>query len=227
MSRRPPQAPSSSLSQVSNNAFAGVLHERTDRNVEEVDTSSDDEVVAPDDTQRRRSRGPRPSLLPPRRRRRSSCAPRLSLAARSNTTNANLSELYQKAIRLNAENKINAGNSWNLALIENMDKVVALDADAMDGSDGENNNNNRVNFAKASCTLDASVKIYGYRVDDVHLTSYKVLANLNRTDKKPSVATERGEPENDEVEEDVRETRGPKRTKNPSTGSTLESNHGT
>ncbi|EJK47948.1 hypothetical protein THAOC_33297, partial [Thalassiosira oceanica] len=40
----------------------------------------------------------------------------------------------------------------------------------------------RVNFAKASCTLDASVKIYSYRVDDVHLSSYRVLANLNRSD---------------------------------------------
>lgn len=39
-----------------------------------------------------------------------------------------------------------------------------------------------VNFQKASCTLDASVKIYGYRVDDVHSAGYKVLANLNRTD---------------------------------------------
>ena len=42
----------------------------------------------------------------------------------------------------------------------------------------------RVNFTKASCTLDASVKIYSYRVDDVHLSSYRVLANLNRTDTK-------------------------------------------
>ena len=33
-----------------------------------------------------------------------------------------------------------------------------------------------------SCTLDASVKIYSYRVDDVHASSYKVLANLNRTE---------------------------------------------
>lgn len=42
----------------------------------------------------------------------------------------------------------------------------------------------RVNFAKASCTLDASVKIYSYRVDDVHLSSFRVLANLNRSDNK-------------------------------------------
>ena len=39
-------------------------------------------------------------------------------------------------------------------------------------------NEPRVIFTKASCTLDASVKsFYSYRVDDVHLTSYKVLAN--------------------------------------------------
>jgi Condensin complex subunit 2 len=75
-----------------------------------------------------------------------------------------LGELYQRAIRMNAENRINAGNSWNIKLIENMDKLT---------SDGPN-----VNFTKASCTLDASVKIYSY----VHLTSYKVLANLNRND---------------------------------------------
>ncbi|KAI2489394.1 Condensin complex subunit 2 [Fragilaria crotonensis] len=88
-----------------------------------------------------------------------------------------LGELYKRAIRMNAENRINAGNSWNLKLIENMDKLTS------------NENGETVNFTKASCTLDASVKIYSYRVDDVHLTSYKVLANLNRNDaieKKPS-----------------------------------------
>jgi Condensin complex subunit 2 len=87
-----------------------------------------------------------------------------------------LGELYKRAIRMNAENRINSGNSWNLKLIENMDKLTT------------NENGETVNFTKASCTLDASVKIYSYRVDDVHLTSYKVLANLNRNDaieKKP------------------------------------------
>ena len=88
---------------------------------------------------------------------------------------------------MNAENKINAGNSWGLKLIENMDKLVHGDDDG--GAAGGGGAGGRggggatgVNFTKASCTLDASVKIYGYRVDDVHLTSYKVLHNLNRTD---------------------------------------------
>jgi hypothetical protein len=42
----------------------------------------------------------------------------------------------------------------------------------------------QLNFQKASCALDASVKIYSYRVDDTWTTSYRVLENLNRTDKK-------------------------------------------
>lgn len=36
------------------------------------------------------------------------------------------------------------------------------------------------NFQKASCTLDASVKIYGCRVDDTLVTSFRVLENLSR-----------------------------------------------
>lgn len=94
-----------------------------------------------------------------------------------------LGALYKRAIRLNAENRINAGNSWNLRLIENMDKLVSEEPTTEQQDSGTT-----VNFTKASCTLDASVKIYSYRVDDVHLTSYKVLANLNRNDatEKPT-----------------------------------------
>lgn len=129
------------------------------------------------------------------------------------TSSEHLGEIYRQAIRMNAENKINAGNSWGLKLIENMDKF--LNVDHTNGSGGEVTSNDeltprssteeqeeegarndlkvarkmkskdekgRINFTKASCTLDASVKIYSYRVDDVHLSSYRVLANLNRTD---------------------------------------------
>lgn len=95
----------------------------------------------------------------------------------------NLGEVYQNAIRMNAENRINASNSWNLTLIDHMDRFLMssgrLSSAALEDTLGPVTG---VNFTKASCTLDASVKIYSYRVDDVHLTSYKVLANLNRTD---------------------------------------------
>jgi condensin complex subunit 2 len=129
--------------------------------------------------------------------------------AKTVSVEKNLSDLYDKAIRLNAENKINAGNSWNLRLIENIDNFLehiieedtTCDEEEEHGEQGMRSSpsprtvadnpkekstktvtEKRVNFTKASCTLDASVKIYSYRVDDVHLTSYKVLANLNRSD---------------------------------------------
>mmetsp|Transcript_26585 Transcript_26585/g.62176 ORF Transcript_26585/g.62176 Transcript_26585/m.62176 type:complete len:912 (+) Transcript_26585:145-2880(+) len=121
-------------------------------------------------------------------------------------SSTSLGEVYRNAIRMNAENRINAANSWNLNLIDHLDRFIApeLRSDSGGGSGGRqlhrmnggSTNTIRskmestmdatlisgVNFTKASCTLDASVKIYSYRVDDVHLTSYKVLANLNRTD---------------------------------------------
>ena len=117
-----------------------------------------------------------------------------------------LGQMYRQAIRLNAENKINVGNSWGLNLIDNIDKFLGDDDDNDNDGSGTTTTTNvadtqmvrgngddkaqnvgekglkRVNFTRASCTLDASVKIYSYRVDDVHLSSYKVLANLNRTD---------------------------------------------
>ena len=117
------------------------------------------------------------------------------------TSSEHLGEIYRQAIRMNAENKINAGNSWGLKLIENMDKFIVDNNNTTTGEEGDvsprdnardelkaarkmksKDDKGRVNFTKASCTLDASVKIYSYRVDDVHLSSYRVLANLNRTD---------------------------------------------
>ena len=103
-------------------------------------------------------------------------------------TSEQLGEIYQKAIRLNAENKINGQNTWGLNLIDNMDKIVTENGNTAASSTSNQapvkktaSNASKVNFTKASCTLDASVKIYSYRVDDVHLSSYKVLANMNRT----------------------------------------------
>jgi Condensin complex subunit 2 len=45
---------------------------------------------------------------------------------------------------------------------------------------------------KASCTLDASIKIYSYRVDDTYATSYRVLENLNRTEQRPCACADWG-----------------------------------
>ena len=78
-----------------------------------------------------------------------------------------------------------------------------------------------MNFTKASCTLDASVKIYSYRVDDVHLSSYRVLANLNRTDKKQDDNCE------EFLEGDDGEGKTKKKERKGTAVDTIESNLGT
>lgn len=149
----------------------------------------------------------------------------------------NLGEVYRQAIRMNAENRINAGNSWGLKLIENMDKLVHGDDDG--GAAGGGGAGGRggggatgVNFTKASCTLDASVKIYGYRVDDVHLTSYKVLHNLNRTDAgggkkgRDADGEDGGMDDDDSDAEDGAGGRTRRQKRGGGTADTLESNLG-
>lgn len=183
-----------------------------------------------------------------------------------------LGDMYKRAIRMNAENRINASNSWNLRLIENIDKFLEEDPvdtesttssrssspntvtdenqdpnthdSVNDKSASRKNRKNakekRVNFTKASCTLDASVKIYSYRVDDVHLTSYKVLANLNRTEdnkandessKKKSKqakdigSSQTGDEDGVEGAATDEQDEGPSKSSSKSTG-TLETNIG-
>lgn len=144
-----------------------------------------------------------------------------------------LGEMYKRAIRMNAENRINAGNSWGLRLIENIDKFLVDEQEESSptfaSSQEQETQEKRVNFTKASCTLDASVKIYSYRVDDVHLTSYKVLANLNRTETGKKNA--RNQEDGDDANQDG-ETQSSSRAKNGSNErrgvtETLESNVGT
>lgn len=43
-----------------------------------------------------------------------------------------------------------------------------------------NSDSVETNFQKASTTLDASIKIYGYRVDDTLNTGYRILDSINR-----------------------------------------------
>lgn len=71
--------------------------------------------------------------------------------------------------------KVNQKNSWNLKLIEYIDDV--LDRQEKDTAEVLG-----TNFQVASCTLDASVKIYSYRVDSVHSEAYKMLGGLARTE---------------------------------------------
>ena len=85
---------------------------------------------------------------------------------------AKLAEMYTAIIKMSSENKINNKNSWDLKLIDHMRHLIS--------EEPTGNGTRGVNFQKASCTLDASVKIYSHRVDDTWTTSYRILENLSR-----------------------------------------------
>ncbi|CAI9754444.1 unnamed protein product [Fraxinus pennsylvanica] len=89
-------------------------------------------------------------------------------------------ELFQNCIKLASENKINQKNTWELNLIDHLYEIVKV----------EEENDVETNFQKASCTLEAGVKIYSMRVDSVHSEAYKVLGGINRVgqeDEKDNV----------------------------------------
>ncbi|KAJ3122975.1 hypothetical protein HK098_002311 [Nowakowskiella sp. JEL0407] len=77
-----------------------------------------------------------------------------------------LRKSYEDFMKIVADNKINATNSWNVALIDYFKDMRVL-------REGDS-----INFQKASCTLDGCVKIYSSRVDSVDTETRKLLNGL-------------------------------------------------
>ena len=92
---------------------------------------------------------------------------------------------FEEWMKMATDNKINAVNSWNFALIDYFHDMSLL-------KEGDG-----VNFQKASCTLDGCVKIYTSRVDSVATETGKLLSGLadsgNRGSKKGREEEEDGE----------------------------------
>lgn len=53
------------------------------------------------------------------------------------------------------------------------------------------NQNEEASWQRVSATLDASAKIYGYRVDSVHTDMFKFLGGLNRTEFNQEVSSKK------------------------------------
>ncbi|RDX64855.1 Condensin complex subunit 2, partial [Mucuna pruriens] len=87
-------------------------------------------------------------------------------------------DLFQNCIKLASENKINQKNTWELNLIDHLTDIIKAEEE----KDAE------TNFQKASCTLEAGVKIYSLRVDSVHSEAYKVLGGMNRAGQEAEQA---------------------------------------
>lgn len=92
---------------------------------------------------------------------------------------------FEEWMKMATDNKINATNSWNFALIDYFHDMSLL-------KEGDG-----VNFQKASCTLDGCVKIYTSRVDSVATETGKLLSGLADSGNKKS----RREEEEGEAEE--------------------------
>ncbi|KAG9312930.1 condensin complex subunit 2/barren [Chiua virens] len=75
---------------------------------------------------------------------------------------------FEEWMKMATDNKINAANSWNFALIDYFHDMSLL----------RNNTDNSINFQRASCTLDGCVKIWTSRVDSVGTETGKLLSNL-------------------------------------------------
>ncbi|KAL4880015.1 condensin complex subunit 2/barren [Aspergillus karnatakaensis] len=99
---------------------------------------------------------------------------------------------FEEWMKMATDNKINAANSWNFALIDYFHDMSLL-------KEGDS-----VNFQKASCTLDGCVKIYTSRVDSVASETGKLLSGLaDSRDKKSRESQAEGEgAEEDEEDEE-------------------------
>ncbi|THU91518.1 barren, partial [Dendrothele bispora CBS 962.96] len=75
---------------------------------------------------------------------------------------------YEEWMKLATDNKINATNTWNFALIDYFHDMSLL----------RNTDDNSINFQRASHTLDGCVKIWTSRVDSVGTETAKLANNL-------------------------------------------------
>ncbi|KOS18812.1 Condensin complex subunit 2 [Escovopsis weberi] len=105
---------------------------------------------------------------------------------------------FEEWMKMATDNKINATNSWNFALIDYFHDMSLL-------REGDG-----VNFQKASCTLDGCVKIYTNRIDSVATETGKLLSGLadsnsKKKDRDAGDGDGEGEVEGEESEEEVDE----------------------
>lgn len=127
---------------------------------------------------------------------------------RPSKANATDFELW---IRMATDNKINANNSWNFALIDFFHDLSLL-------REGKS-----INFQKASATLDGCVKIYSSRVDSAATETGRLLSGLAASKyHKPNVE-ENEQQEEDDDEEDIEEVGNKQRKRNRVLESTLVS----
>ncbi|EDR24692.1 hypothetical protein EDI_234840, partial [Entamoeba dispar SAW760] len=94
----------------------------------------------------------------------------------------NISELYAQCIQLCNTNKVNKKNAWDVPIIDLMQDII-------------NENNDKSKFQMASTSIDASLMIYSYRVDDIYqaFANFAELITTNQLDKEVNDQTQQTE----------------------------------
>lgn len=119
------------------------------------------------------------------------------------SSSASLGDLYSKCVQMVNENKISTKNAFNLPLIDHIEDIVQSfmggsttkssssggggsgrassgGSSMIVSAEGAEGDENR--FHEASCTIEASARIYSCRVDIVHIDTYRVLGGLSSAD---------------------------------------------
>lgn len=95
----------------------------------------------------------------------------LGLGFLVNMPASQMAERISQCIKLGTENKINTKNAFSLEMIDFMTYMI------------KKKDANMSNLQVASTSLDVSTKIYGYRVDGVHMDILKMIGGLEKQDK--------------------------------------------
>ncbi|OXU25464.1 hypothetical protein TSAR_013293 [Trichomalopsis sarcophagae] len=103
----------------------------------------------------------------------------IGLSAISNLTATEMSNQIAQCIKMNAENKINDKNAFQLKMIDFLVYTLKKQDPKM------------TNLQMASASLDASAKIYGFRVDKVHSDLLKILGMVKQ-DKRDNANEDDG-----------------------------------
>ncbi|KAJ2856583.1 hypothetical protein J3B02_001515 [Coemansia erecta] len=107
-----------------------------------------------------------------------------------------LNQRYEEWMKIAADNKINANNTWDFALIDYFYDMSLL-------RDGDS-----INFQKASCTLDGCVKIYSSRVDSVATETGRLLSGLADAPGERGRKNGDGDGDGEEDDDDEEESAG-------------------
>ncbi|KAG6446595.1 condensin complex subunit 2 [Manduca sexta] len=104
---------------------------------------------------------------------------------RETMTSSPQKEHFQGCLKLYAENKITKDNAWNLQLIDFMSSMLRRHDTRME------------NLQTASTVVDASARIYSFRVDAVHYDVLKIAGGLTK-----AASTKRGKKDDDNGSQD-------------------------